>query len=376
MIAVQTEYESHRNTTFNLLDITKPEFAADESDIDLVIIKRPAFSKDVLTDIARNARGLLSDEGRALFVEQGLPSTDSDSDDNEIVMVNREASMDLPSFTASVEGTGLCNLLQIPCDFVNSAFIASTEHLLSDASNATQRLSIVHLAEKTYTPPAISKELQVSGWSLTSHIYPFTDLLPKSTVLILDELFSPVLTTASKQQWLAIKHLIGQGCKILWLTSGSQLDVTSPDNALVHGLFRTIRAEDRSLHITTLDIESRDSAASSTAVRNVLESLRTPAPKTGLESEFVERGGVIYVNRIRPDDAINQVKSDEITGTKPVVASLHDLDTVTMLRAERMGTLDALVYSQITENEVPVKDNNVEVEIFAAGLNFKVCIAP
>ncbi|RDL42230.1 Acyl transferase hydrolase [Venustampulla echinocandica] len=370
MIAVQTEFEFQRNTSFSLLEITKPDFVASQSDIDLVIVKRASFSKDDLLIIAKNVRSLLSDGGRVLFVEQSSGS-ESDSDDSGIVVVNKAPPLDLKSLSASLQATGLSGILQIPCDSVKSAFLAVAEPQISDAANATRSLSVVHLSEGTHIPPAISKALQTSGWQVTSHTHNSTDLPPNSTVLVLDELFSPILATISEKQWLTLKHLIAQRSKILWLTSGSQLDVTTPDNALIHGLFRTIRAEDRSLHITTLDIESLSIPASSAAVQNVLASLLAPLPKTGLESEFVERRGVIYVNRILPDVAVNQLKSDEINGANPVVQSLHDIDGVAMLRAQRLGTLDALEYSQTTEKEVAIKDNNVEVELFAAGLNFK-----
>ena len=41
------------------------------------------------------------------------------------------------------------------------------------------------------------------------------------------------------------------------------------------------------------------------------------------------------------------------------------------VRCERFGTIDLVCYTEIAAKELPVKDNCVEVELAAAGLNFK-----
>ena len=170
--------------------------------------------------------------------------------------------------------------------------------------------------------------LQQSDWKITEHFsYPYPDLQPNSTVVILDELSSPLLSTVSDEQWQAIKHLISHRCQLLWVTEGSQFRVTKPNNSLVHGLFRTVRAEDPSLSLTTLDVEFGKGPATISAVDRVLWGL-----KMQLESEFVERGGVIYVNRILPDNLINEFKTNESRGADPVVTSLHDLLSLLMVR--------------------------------------------
>ena len=68
---------------------------------------------------------------------------------------------------------------------------------------------------------------------------------------------------------------------------------TKPDNALVHGFFRTVRAEDRGANLITLDVEYNESPSTYLAVERVLRVfLKTPA-KTHIESEFVERGSIM-----------------------------------------------------------------------------------
>jgi hypothetical protein len=99
-----------------------------------------------------------------------------------------------------------------------------------------------------------------------------------------------------------------------------------------------------------------------------------PAPRTHMENEFVERRGVIHVSRILPDDLINRAKDEDISGAEPQLQSLHDRDSSVRLRCERLGNIDSLHFAEVSATELPLKDDCVEVEIFAAGLNFKVFV--
>jgi hypothetical protein len=92
-----------------------------------------------------------------------------------------------------------------------------------------------------------------------------------------------------------------------------------------------------------------------------------------MEYEFVERRGVLYLSRIRPDERINHAEKDERTGADLQIKNFHGSETCIRLQCERLGTLDSLRYAEVSDKELPLRDHLVEVEIFAAGLNFKVC---
>ncbi len=376
LIDIQTGYEAQRNTSFSLLDLGKPDFVPHKTDFDLAIIKLPELPEEAMVSIVRNAHGLLSDGGYVLFIEQGQTLSGSDSDDNDLVIVDGDdpLRLDETPLVSLVNASGFSNLLKIPSDTYRSAYMFTAEALDAVTPTFTRAISVVHLSSAVQTSLDMKAALELSGWQITEHSYPFQDLPPRSTVLILDELDASVLATVSHDQWQAIKYLVAQRCEILWLTEGSQLDVTKPDNALVHGFFRTIRAEDQSLKFVTLDVESGKGVATVSAISRLIVFLGKPMPKVQVESEFVERRGVIYVSRILPDGPLNKVHGNEVRGAEPVFESLHDLEPVAMLRAERLGTLDALQFSAISAVELPIQDNNVEVEIFAASLNFKVSL--
>ena len=146
---------------------------------------------------------------------------------------------------------------------------------------------------------------------------------------------------------------------------------TNPDGAMIHGLARTVRAEDPSVNLTTLDVESASGSTTVWAIDEILKSLQGSPPKKRVESEYVERDGVIYVSRVRPDEAVNQAETDYTNGAEPEVMSLHDASSTIRYRSERPGTLDSLHYAEISAEELSLGENRVEVELSAAGVNFK-----
>ena len=270
-----------------------------------------------------------------------------------------------------LETNGFCSKIKIQCEKLS---IHLAEAVSKDASslNSAHRVDLVHLRNTTEITSKLKEALVQLGWQIEEHFFPFPNLRPKSTVLLLDELSSPVLTAVLDDQWQAIKELISKENKLLWVTTGSQFDVTKPDNALIHGLSRTIRSEDPLLNLITLDTQSSSGAETVTAIDHTLKYLEKSKQKMPMESEFVERRGVLYISRIRPDERINQAEKDERNGADLQIKNLHESETCIRLRCERLGTLDSLRYAEVSDQELPLRDHLVEVEIFAAGLNFKV----
>ncbi|KAF4302806.1 Beta-ketoacyl synthase [Botryosphaeria dothidea] len=76
-----------------------------------------------------------------------------------------------------------------------------------------------------------------------------------------------------------------------------------------------------------------------------------------------------YISRVLPNDGVNKAVDEELHGRGFENMLLHEREATIRLRAERVGTIEALHYSEV--EEPPLGDNRVEVEIEAAGMNFK-----
>jgi hypothetical protein len=272
-----------------------------------------------------------------------------------------------------LESNGFASKVKIQCEKV-SIHLAEAISKNANGLDTAHRVDLVHLRNATQISSESKEALVQLGWQIEEHFFPFPNLRSKSTILVLDELSSPVLTNVVGDEWQAIQELTSKGNKLLWVTTGSQFEVTKPDNSLIHGLTRTIRAEDPLLSLVTLDTQSSSGAETVAAIDQTLKYLEKPRHKMLMENEFVERGGVLYISRIRPDERTNQAEKDERSGAELQMKNLHESETCIRLRCERLGTLDSLRYAEVSDRELLVEDHLVEVEIFAAGLNFKVRI--
>ena len=370
LITTQAEYEGKGNSQFSLLDISKPtaDLPQTEDGFGLIILRLHVLESDVLPTIIRNARVLLSDGGQILLIEH-------DTSGDDFVAVESQAQV--------------CNLMKTSANFLEANDFHDTHYVLCEQSNALRSVTIataksstvqapprnqvnlVRFSSSTRVTEEVEDGLKRLGWDVAEHRAPFETLEPKSTVLVMDDLSSALFPTIREEQWEGIKALTQVGSRILWVTQGSQLDVTEPDRAMAHGLFRTVRAEDPSVSVTTLDVESASGNRTVGAIDRILKSLQQPPPKTRIENEYVERGGVISTCRILPNHAVNHAEKEDRQGGDLQIRDLHGAETCIRLQCERLGTIDSLCYTEVKAAELPLPDGCVEVEIAAAGLNFK-----
>ena len=242
-----------------------------------------------------------------------------------------------------------------------------------DPPNFEHRVDLIHLSEVTHDAVSrIKEDLVRLDWKAVEHFAPYQSLQPGKVALVIDELYQPIMTDINSNQWSSLHALLGTGAKIVWVTAGSQFRVTNPTGSLIHGLARTVRAEDPTISLTTLDVESSLGPKTSWAIDAVLKSVHNPPPKKRIDSEYVERNGIIYVSRILPDDPVNLAEKEDNDGAEPISMPLHKSPNTIRYRCERVGTLDSLRYTEVSASELHLPANCVEVELYAAGLNFKV----
>ncbi|KAI9148345.1 putative polyketide synthase protein [Paramyrothecium foliicola] len=218
----------------------------------------------------------------------------------------------------------------------------------------------------------IKELLAVSGWAVSEQKLPLRHLPTRTPILIVDELVNPLLTDITAEQWEELQKLVATGNKILWVTKGAQYTIQEPNNALAHGLFRVIRMEDHNAKLFALDVESSSNMpATCETISRVLSSLEVISMSGAIDTEFAERDGVIHVHRVIPDEQVNLFKHDDINGAEPILSSLRSTENPVSLRAERLGTFDSLMWCETSPSPVPVKEGEVEVDVMAAGVNFK-----
>jgi hypothetical protein len=104
-------------------------------------------------------------------------------------------------------------------DFLRMRFIARPSREL-DPAQTTSPIHLLHM-NSARTKHAVAADLRTRGWSFVEEHLPLrTDFPSGSTVLVLDEMFDPVLPAMTADQHSALQALITLNCRVVWVTMG------------------------------------------------------------------------------------------------------------------------------------------------------------
>ena len=336
LVSVQAQYESRRKTSFFLANSSREALGLTKEIVyDLAIIKARKKTEVAVEDIIRNLKPLLGPEAFTLFVmigdkktpikplmnietppedefSTGLSSLDTTSTPNNQFSSSSSLFDTTASSLSSVfqdlepspEQGPLCHVwnrqtlrrlgkvdglfdsvveMDPPAEGGVLAFLGRSNGgqeagIEPAADEGSWNLVVLRLDNTTpRLAPSLQATLEALGWTVTQRTGRLAQFehTANMVVLILDELFKPVLTCINGQQWDILKALISSGTPLLWVTKGAQhYRVTDPDRALVHGLFRVARREDPTARLTVLDVQSGTSPATGVAIEQVLTLLR------------------------------------------------------------------------------------------------------
>ncbi|ROW15068.1 hypothetical protein VPNG_03455 [Cytospora leucostoma] len=204
-------------------------------------------------------------------------------------------------------------------------------------------------------------------------------------ILLIDSPQAPLLASIADSDWDSLGSLMKAGRRILWLTLGSQMNISSPSHALVHGFARSLRSEEPTLGLKVLDLSSFSSAAAARSTLSVMKTLLSTAShdqqdiysQNVSDNEYCERDGTLYISRIVPDKKLIKAALANKTGGELQETWLRNHPKTVKLHCERLGVIGSLHFNEIADG--PEQDTlgsgEVEVGIQAAGLNFKDIMA-
>ncbi|KAI5862010.1 reducing type I polyketide synthase [Durotheca rogersii] len=334
--------ETYSNAEFTVLDFSNDETVTEEK-FDIALVNLPAHPEESTEVAVSNIKKSLTD--RALVVVLGKR--------NILEQVVRKSAFSRVWYS----------------DFAALAQAASAEATPAGAQDV-YRFKFSDINSETL--PAIDASLnETAKWNVVP-VSKLSDISPRSKILITDELEAPVMSQLNGQQWDTLKYLVKNECDILWVTAGAQMQVTNPTKAAINGFFRVLRNEEPLLRLINLDVEDPSGNATVDAIDACLDLLYAKeTSKTQIDSEFVERRGVIHISRILPDEAVNVAKEEQVSGRPAETIELHSAKNCIRLKAERIGNIDSLHYGEVSDKPLPVPENCVEIEVYASGVNFK-----
>ena len=242
--------------------------------------------------------------------------------------------------------------------WTNNVFLARSRH----PKMPIKRVTLLCDATKD-EPSIIGNELKNRGYTIDRCSLGQT-LPPGQDVLALLEEEQPFFENVNSTRLAEFKSVLGQlgSAGLLWVTRLSNISCTDPRYAQVIGLVRTLRSE-MAVNVATLETERIVSLTGANALADVLGRFQAREEDGVLspDFEYAIHNDQTLVNRIFPFPLDQELLVPHISG-EAVVSQSHP------------GRLDTLTWS--TKATPAPKDDEVEVEVYASGLNFRVNSPP
>ncbi|KAF5878019.1 putative polyketide synthase protein [Botrytis fragariae] len=347
LLGVQEKHQSSSsNIGFGMVDLTKAGYVLSGTEFDLILIKIPGSLNEQYAEIIlESMRMSMKEDGLLLIVAP-------DNSESDFIIKNTFGAL------GNLQSLGE-NTYSVQCirQSPDSGIIAGDS------------IQCFSLSGKDFGSLELLKDLENTGWTIltsqsTDHIQ------PNQTVLVLDELLSPVMDCLDEGQWYKIQSLVEKECKILWVTTGAQANVMEPTRAAINGFARVLRAEAPLLSFMTLDVEQPEGPTTAEAIHTCLDLMRLKKTSQ-TDSEFVERNGILHVSRVFPENELSRSQEDGISSLKTELIDLHDSKIPIRLRAEIVGNADSILFGEISPYPLPLQPGGIEIELYAAGMNYK-----
>ncbi|KAJ4287790.1 hypothetical protein N0V90_012494 [Kalmusia sp. IMI 367209] len=197
-----------------------------------------------------------------------------------------------------------------------------------------------------------------------------------SAYVILPEMVDSFLATCTSDQWEHFKRVASQAEIVVWVTRGSSIETTDPYRALIHGLSRTIRAENRSMVIATLDLDphcrEKNVAEDARRIYDIYEHVTTrEIGNDPPDFEYAIRKNQVLTPRIMDDKRVHNHVKDAISVYHPVLQSINQHERTLELHVNTPGLLDTLHWRSSVRHSRSPSANEVRVQMRFLSLNFK-----
>ncbi|KAI2820032.1 hypothetical protein CBS115989_3941 [Aspergillus niger] len=369
-VTAKERFSGERNIEYRTLDISKDpsDQGFDGEKYDLILATNVLHATNYLGETLRNVHKLLDPNGRLLLHELNSPSKWPNFIFGTLAgwwYGGPDGRPDEPCVTPArweleLKGAGFAGLDAVVLDGeqphqLNAIMVAKPR--VDDGTDQKKPVSLLCDPRDDSYAESLSRQLNSRGYEVQT--FRLGDELPQSQDIIsLLDCTRPFFEDIDAARFRAFQHLlntIGES-GLLWITHLSQVKCPDPRFAQVIGAARSIRSE---MLVDFATCEVDDIRSSLDKIIDVYAKFHTRARDESLnpDYEYAIVGGTVSVGRIYPFS----LKEDLVVATKP--------DDWAALDMEKPSRLSSLHWR--ASKGRPLTGDEVEVEIYAAGLNFK-----
>ena len=194
---------------------------------------------------------------------------------------------------------------------------------------------------------------------------------PDTVLISLLEVQGQFLNHISEENFVALQNMISRSKTIIWLAS-KEAKAGNPTNALVTGFARSIRGEHSTKFVTIQLGDVNDLSRSlEKAILVVEKTLKSS--RHDMETEYAVVGGLLCINRIAGNDQLNKLVARKTLKNRAELGAFRGVEKRQLkLAIAEPGVMSSLQY--VEEDgwiSTPLAPDEIEVEVKAAGLNFR-----
>lgn len=182
-----------------------------------------------------------------------------------------------------------------------------------------------------------------------------------------------IFARCSKESFEAIRNVVLQSTKLLWVTCHASKDgMRDPESCAISGLFRAAKSENGRLFLQELHLQKRDRSESTDAAKiigRVVESTWAVDEDAEYEDEIVEAKGILTIPRLFDEEHLNRTLQTIGVTSQPEPQPLPSINRPLALAVGRPGLLDSLYFVNNNTVLAPLAADEVLIDVKAAALN-------
>ncbi|KAL8812972.1 MAG: hypothetical protein Q9200_000633 [Gallowayella weberi] len=385
---------------FQKLDTERPvsEQGFDESGYDLIVACNVLHATGTMSNTMSNVRKLLKPDGKLCLVEVTRPSLfvglifgtlpgwwlgaagDGRVDSPLLSVEEWDATLKANGFS----GTDLW-LPDYPIDQGQQYSAIVSTAVNADRQYQLPSLELIYIGRLDWDSDIpgvnghlfareIARHFGVIAKDLDVHETTLKDVKPKDTVyIVLLEMVQPFLSTCDETEFEQIKSLFSLAKGIIWVTTGGAMECQKPLNAVITGLARSTRSENRSTRLTTVDFdlaqESPESMASK-LLKLVACAFAECNDAANMEFEYAVRDGRILIPRLVVDENLNETLGAGHDNQAPRMERFFQDDRTLALRIGTPGLIETMAWADEPLIQT-LADDEIRVELRYGAINFR-----
>ena len=199
--------------------------------------------------------------------------------------------------------------------------------------------------------------------------------LESTCCLSLTEIETPFLARITEGDFHQLRQLLTTVPTLLWIAQGESITADGPYFHLIDGLSRVLQTGTSKHCFVTLGLE-RSPLGDETTISNILKlfhSLISKLPIQKVETEYMEKKGLLEIRRVVQYDYLNSELQGKIRSSKVMVQGFGSAPAV-RLQIESPGLLDSLYFSEDPAANRPLAPGEVQIKVESVGVNFRDCL--